>query len=392
MVRQSSWLSGSPEDSAGRDTLPRVTPLGFAVFLLFGVCLVLLGANQDSLARDLGLDLTQLGWLGSALALGIGVGVAGAGPAVDRTPRRPMFVGSALLAAAALGWVEPAMSFERVLVHVAIVGLAIGVQETLVNACVTQQHGLAAAKPLIVVHAGATLGAALAPLAIAAVYEHTTWLDVFRATAVAQLLLAAGCCWVRMPAPGGSRATAASSPLPLRELLPLLCISFAYVGVETTLSLYVIPYAETIGLGEARGLRAMSFFWGGLLVGRLALLRVRRRIDASFLLAAGLVGAAVIGVGIGAELAVEAVYCGVGLGVGFVFPVLIALASERAPDARGTATGLVAGAGAAGGLVIPPLHGSLGDQHGVALALLALVAWCLLIAAAAAVAQRRAPA
>jgi len=369
-----------------------VTLVGFAVFLLFGVCLVLLGANQETLSADLGLDLTQLGLLGSALALGIGVGVAGAGPVVDRSQRKPLFVGAALLAALALGWVEPGMSLARVLAQLAAVGVAIGVQETLVNTCIAQRHGLAAAKPLIIVHAGATLGAALAPLAIASQAANPSWIDVFHTTAAAQLALAAACMCLRFPEPPTHPGSAAREPLPLRELLPFLWISFAYVGVETTLSLYVVPYAGSIGVAEARALHAMTCFWGGLLLGRLTLLTARQRIDARFLAWAGLAGACTIGLGIGLRSeAIEGIYGLAGLGMGFVFPVLIALAAERAPAARGTATGLAGGAGALGGLAIPPLHGNLGDHFGVAAALLALIFWCGVMMLAAIVALRQTP-
>ena len=367
--------------------------VGFAVFCLFGVCLVLLGATQETLSRDLALDLTDLGLLGSALAGGIGIGVAGSGPLVDRRRRKPLFVGSALVAALALGGVEPGMDFARVAAHVVCVGLAIGVQETLVNTCISQQYAADAARPLLVVHAGATFGAALAPLAIVLAPASTTWIEVFRATALAQLALAGACLLLRFPEPlPAAPAHAPPAGSSARALLPFLWIGFAYVGVETTLQLYVVPYAASIGLGEARALQAMSCFWGGLLLGRIALLRVRSRIDARFLAAAGVAGACIVGAGVGARVpALEAVYLLAGLALGFVFPVMIALAAEAAPHARGVATGLAAGAGAAGGLVIPPLHGSLGDQLGVGTSLLTLVAWCGVMVWAARVALRRGP-
>ena len=88
---------------------------GFAVFLVFGVCLVLVGANQEALASDLGLDLAGTGLLGAGLALGIGVGVAGAGPLVDRLPRRPLFAAAGLLAGGSLLTFAPDMGFPRAL-------------------------------------------------------------------------------------------------------------------------------------------------------------------------------------------------------------------------------------------------------------------------------------
>ena len=72
----------------------------------------------------------------------------------------------------------------------------------------------------------------------------------------------------------------------------------------------------------------------------------------------------------------------------FVFPVMIALTSERCPDARGTATGFVAGAAAFGGFALPWLSGALGDRVGLAPALAALALWCLVLAGAAAAARR----
>ena len=67
---------------------------GFLSFLAFGLVLVLVGANQAHLERDLGLTLAQSGLLVSALSLGLGLGVVGAGPLFDRYPRRPLVIGS----------------------------------------------------------------------------------------------------------------------------------------------------------------------------------------------------------------------------------------------------------------------------------------------------------
>ena len=77
-----------------------------------------------------------------------------------------------------------------------------------------------------------------------------------------------------------------------------------------------------------------------------------------------------------------------GLASGCIFPLMVALAAERFPSARGSAAGLVAGAGAAGGFAIPWLHGALGDAFGLEPALIALSLWGVAIAAAAWVARR----
>jgi MFS family permease len=76
--------------------------LGAASFFTFGIVLVLLGASQADVARDLGLDLAGSGVLGATLAIGIGVGVFVAGPLCDRFSRRPLFIGACALSASSL--------------------------------------------------------------------------------------------------------------------------------------------------------------------------------------------------------------------------------------------------------------------------------------------------
>ncbi len=360
---------------------------GFAVFLVFGVCLVLVGANQEALASDLGLDLAGTGLLGAGLALGIGVGVAGAGPLVDRLPRRPLFAAAGLLAGGSLLTFAPDMGFPRALAQLAVVGIGIGALETVVNVTVTQRHGAASTRPLLFVHSAAPAGAMLTPFAIALI--RPAWTTSFHLTGAATLVLVGVVLFSKLPDPPPRKPGLRAVP-PLGALLPFLVMGFAYVGVEATLTLFAVPYAqETLALTQARGQEAIGVFWTGLLAGRLVLLLVRRRIGAEFLVAAGFAGAAVLLVGIGARLHhVELVYGAAGLAMSFVFPVMIALASERCPDARGTATGFVAGAAAFGGFALPWLSGALGDRVGVALALAALAPWCLVLACAAAAVRR----
>jgi nitrate/nitrite transporter NarK len=91
----------------------------------------------------------------------------------------------------------------------------------------------------------------------------------------------------------------------------------------------------------------------------------------------------VLAIGVAARLEIVLVWGATGFALGFVFPVMIALAAARFPEARGSAVGLVAGAGALGGFAVPWLHGALGDRLGLAAALLWLAPWCAAVALAA---------
>jgi fucose permease len=364
-----------------------VLALAFAAFLFFGMVLVLVGANQAELARDLGLDLAGTGLLASLLAVGLGIGVVGAGPLVDRLPRRPLFVASSLAAAAALLSVERSMGLGRAGLHLALAGIGLGVYETLLNVAIGERHGARAAKPMSFVHAAATLGAMLGPALAALLAGLSDWSASFRAVGAAHVALAAGALAVSFP-PLPRRAPVERSLLPpgaARALLPFAWISFAYVGLETALTVLAVPYAtRALGLPEARGLAAISALWAGLLAGRLGLLLAPGRIDARYLAAAGAAGALVLGAGVAAGVAqLELLFFATGAALGLVFPLMVALNGERSASARGAAIGLVVGAGALGGFALPWLHGALGDAAGPAHAVGALALWAATAAAAA---------
>jgi fucose permease len=370
-----------------------VLPLCFCAFLAFGVVLVLVGANEASLAAELGLDLAQTGLLASSLALGLGAGVVIAGPLFDRYPRRPLFVASALLAATALLGVEREMSYARWLVHAALAGAGIGLYDTLINAVVVQRYRERAARPMLAIHSAATIGAMLGPPLIGWIAAAHHYTASFHAAGAAHVAIAVWAACVPLPAPE-PRDPTHSRPgrggLALAPLMPLAAIAFAYVGVESSVTVFAVPYAsEALALSAARGELAISTFWLGLLVGRLTLLRARTALDARVLIAAGAGAAALLATAATLPSApLELTLFAVGAALGCVYPLMIALAGQTSPSASGTAAGLAAGAGALGGFAVPWASGAVGDAAGIAVGFGSLALWCAAIAAAAAGSRR----
>lgn len=360
-------------------------PVGFAAFLVFGVVLVLVGANQADLATALGMDLSRSGLLGAAVALGAGTGVTAAGPLVDRFPRRPLFVGALLVAAFALLTLGRHVSFWHAFAHLVLLGMGAGFYDTLLNAVVIHQSGSHAAKPLALLHAGATAGAVAGPPLIGWLARVGDWTWSFHATGAVFVLLAVWASRVRLPAPPKAAAARASDRVLTLPLLALAVVGFAYVGVETAVTLFAVPWADTLlVLPPARGQMAISAFWLGLLGGRLAMLGLGRRLGTRFLAAAGMGGALILAAALWARIPqLELVTLACGLALGAVYPVMIALVGAEYPFASGTAAGLVAGAGALGGFAIPWMTGALGDAVGLVTGLATSSLWCLAITAAA---------
>ncbi|MGH0033329.1 MAG: MFS transporter [Myxococcota bacterium] len=365
---------------------------GFLSFLGFGLVLVLVGANQEPLARQLSLGLADSGLLVSTLSLGLGAGVVGAGPLFDRHPRRPLLVGAMALAAASLGTVRPDMTFERWLLHLAGAGAGIGAYGTFLNASIVERFGTSAARPMSVLHAAATLGAIAGPPGAAWLGAEGDWIRSFHAVGALHAALALAALTV----PLGARDAAGPPPDADDDrgrigwaLLPFALVAFAYVGIEGTLTVFAVPYAEHLTLPAGRGQLAISAFWLGLLVGRTGVLALGTALDARMLLVAGAAGAGVIALATGLPVGrVEVAFFASGACLGCVYPLTITLAGQAFPHARGTAAGLAGGAGALGGFAIPWIAGALGDAGGAGVAVASTAGFSLLIAAAAGLAMR----
>ena len=377
---------------------PRVLAVGSAAFLLLGIVLVLVGANQAAMARDLGMDLAASGFLGASLALGLGVGVTSSGPLVDRFPRRPLFAGASAMTALALLTVEPGMGYGRAVAHVAVIGAGCGFYDTLLNAAALDRWRERSAGALAFLHAAATAGAVAGPPLVAWSTEGGSWAASFHGLGWLFAGLAVWAAAVPLPGSGSDAARpSGGAPPPARgsllapALLALGAIAFAYVGIENGLTLFAVPWA-TAGLGEdeAAGRAGISVLWFGLLLGRLALVPQRRPLGAGLLALCGFAGAAVVCAGTLFEVRSLALVLGLaGLALGPVYPVMISLAGRRFPHAAGTAAGLVGGAGALGGFFLPWITGVVGDVAGIVTAVTLLGAWSLLIGVSALALWRR---
>ncbi len=352
---------------------------------MFGVALVLPGAAQPALAAALGLDLADSGLVASALSLGLGVGVVAGGPLADRLSRRPLFAASAGIAALSGLALVAGGPFAGVLAATAGIGLGAGLYETLLNAAVPERAPESAAARLSLIHACATLGAGLGAPAVGVLAGARGFAAAYAALGAAFAAVALLGLAVHFPAPPRHlRAASPGASLRLRALAPWLVISFAYVGLETALSVFAAPFAASRGLGAGRGMTSLSAFWIGLLVARLGFAALRHTARPRQLRGAGLAGATLRGAGaVQGAFPPEAVFLATGLALGIVFPLLVLFAGDAWPERRATAVGLVVGAGSLGGFCVPWWAGAFGDRLGPSAAVGSLAALALLIAAAA---------
>ncbi|HEX4052205.1 MAG TPA: sugar MFS transporter [Steroidobacteraceae bacterium] len=148
---------------------------------------------------------------------------------------------------------------------------------------------------------------------------------------------------------------------------------FVYVGAEVTIGSLMINYLmspHTLGLAAVSAGRMVSLYWGGAMVGRLVGAALLRRVNASVLLSACAIGAALLatlsGLSSGAVAAAAALT--VGLCNSIMFPTIFSLSieglGERAP--QGAALLCLA---IVGGAIIPPLAGKVADLSSLSVSL-----------------------
>ncbi len=381
-----------------------LTGLAVASFLAFGALLVLYGANSSELIESLGLGYADLGLLGSCLSLGLGVGIVLAGPLVDRLPRRPLYVAACGCVTAACLLLGPETDFQSLLVYTVLIGFGAGFYETVLNALIIEEFGDVAPRRLVFIHSAATLSAALTPLFFNALRATTelAWYDTFHLAGLAHVALAAAVSFVPMRAAGGRALEAAPSSDGSaavgaigdqdRIAFAAICIAtFAYVGVESALTLFVADHARTgLGLDASRAAATISAFWSGLLVGRLAVgLAPRAPGAGTTALLAAIAAVIVLAFGLGWISPPELAMAGTGFFLGGVFPVMIGLAGQALPKTAGLAVGLAGGLGSLGGFVVPWITGELAGAGGLPIALAALSGWLLLLVAGAAFVRMR---
>lgn len=391
-----------------------VTALAVASFLAFGALLVLYGANSSELIRQLGLDYADLGLLGSMLSLGLGVGIVVAGPISDRLPRRPLYVASCLVVLAATTTLGTATDYSALLLHTAAIGFGAGFYETILNALIVEEFDERAPRRLIFIHSAATLAASATPLLFefARSFTPLAWHDTFRIIGFLHAGLIIAVAFVPMRASSrivaravsaadeamGKKADTANRRPDDRLALAAVCVAtFAYVGVESSLTLFVADHAvQDLGLEAARAARTISAFWGGLLIGRLAIGLSPRRAGPGTTAALAALGAGIVSAfGLGWIGPPELAMAAVGFCLGGVFPIMIGLAGIALPSSAGTAVGLAGGLGSLGGFVVPWLTGRIATQAtnapeaGLSIALASLGAWLGLLVLAAAFVRRR---
>jgi fucose permease len=361
---------------AGRAATASV--LGCIAFLLIGWSGLLVPSLIRSIRDGFAQTDAGIGVWYFVYAVAYASGSFGGGFATERLGRRIVLSVAVALLGAGLMALALAPGWAAFLVAAAPVGLGAGAVDGGVNGLFLDLFRAGRGRALNLLHLFFSLGALSAPLAVGvAVGAGIAWQAILFGTGIAALPVAL--LFAVIPTPSGRHARMGDSPeasatVRSRLSTPLLLLAFAiacYVASEVGVSSWLVRFLETAALEVATG--ALSLFWAGLTLGRLAGARLADRFDhGRFTIAAvGLMSLALFGAILVPSMPVSVALFGLaGFMSGPVFPMIIALGGERYPHRSAAVSGFLAGCAVAGSVIYPPIMGFLSVSVGLTVAML----------------------
>jgi FHS family glucose/mannose:H+ symporter-like MFS transporter len=365
-----------PHEPAVPASAPRVLII-HAGFALTGVMTTLLGPLLPSLAAHWSLNDAHSGDLFLAQFIGSFLSAILCGHLIPLRGFRFCFVTAFSLIA--LGTLLLSRGpWTLGLVSVFLYGSGLGLSISSTNLWIGEANPGRRAGALSLVNFTWTIGALASP-SLVALGDHLHQMNLVLAAlaaAAALLALAFAALHFKRAAPlGAERAASAALNLSFTKTFgdrfapAFALIFFLYVGTENCMSGWVATYAhrlQSLHNNDAWALMP-SFFWGGILVGRLSLPMILRSLSELRLLrmclALGAIGCCLLlassnipGVAAGCAIA--------GLGLAGVFPIIMSWLSEYCGVANLQLAALILAIGGLAGGVLPWLVGFISNFMG----------------------------
>jgi MFS transporter, FHS family, glucose/mannose:H+ symporter len=364
-------------------------------FLLLGWAGLLIPSLVRSVEHDFGQTDAGMGLFYLVNAVAYGTGVLGGTLLTQRLGRRPVLAGGVGLAAVGLLILATAGSWPIFLAGVIPFGVGCGTLDGAGNGLILDLFPAARGRALNLLHFCFSAGALACPAIVGrAVEAGVPWRDLLIGTALVALPIAG--LFARAAMPSGRHVPGAGAParagrLLLDRVLLVLGIAIAcYVASEVGVSNWLVRFLEAAPLEVAT--TALTLYWAGLTVGRLASARIGDRFDhTAFATTASaatgiLILLAVLAPSIGLSMALLAA---AGIASGPIFPLIVAIGGDRYPDRSAAVGGYIAGAAVVGGISYPPVMGFLSVTVGLPAAMAGTGALALLAAVVLVAVRRR---
>lgn len=256
------------------------------------------------------------------------------------------------------------VTWTLMLLSAGLVGIGSGGLQVEVVAWLGRRFRTRARRVLNVVHAFLSLGFVLGPVGVALSPRATPFVEFFVAIVVGISVLL-----VLRHAAGAERAGSQDAEGSVRYRPPggvvfLAVLLGFYVGLEVGIGTWVPTHLVAEGATETQAATLTALFWGGFSLSRTLAGFVPERIDDRTIILFGLFGTAVVLLSAYPTGLLVPAYAVAGVILGPVFPTALTWASRRYALST-SSTGVLLLGSMSGGIVFPPLMGSVIARSGV---------------------------
>ncbi len=350
----------------------RFTWLTYALLCCFAYLQAALGPLVPFLRAELNLNFTVSGVYISAYALGmIGAGLTGDRIA-RRIGRRRLFWGGG--AGMALGGLLFTLGRSAPVTIVAVLFMALlgSYLLVMIQAALSDHHGMNRAYALTEVNVFAVLGASIAPILVGFSEQQAWGWRLIILLGAAFWVLLALTQW-RVPVPEAPRADSPIRAAPSAKLPPIFwaywLVVFISTAVEWSMIFWSSTYMETVaGLSREAAAASVALFTAAQFIGRASGSYLTRRYHANRLL---LVAGAIVVIGfplfwLGRSPWLNGLGLFIcGLGVANLYPLTLSVASTVGLANPNAASGRISFGSGLAILAVPQLLGALADQSGI---------------------------
>ncbi|GAB1482264.1 MFS transporter [Treponema sp.] len=353
----------------------------FAVFILFGMSMTIIGATLPRILEDFGWSYVGAGSVIAAGAIGYFLATFIAGLLVARIGAQATILSGLVLVVAGLMFFAKTSSLPVNLLLNLAIGIGQGFLELTINYATLRMDKKGSGRAMNLMHGAFAVGAVAGPFVIGILLGAALpWTLVYRGIAGMFVLVAVAVALL----PFGIIKEEKTETKDKKKVSllghPAYWLGFAclllYVGVELGISNWIAEYFVTVfGLAPARGSFMVSLFWGGLLLGRIGVPIVYKgnRSDVLLIAMALLMSSTVIALTIvgflgGGTLLITIASVFVvlaGLGCSIIYPVVVTFVGAAFPNAQSEAIGFSAMGGGIGAFVFPFIMSNIAGAFGI---------------------------
>ena len=352
----------------------------YAATFMVGVVMISLGPLLDPMTEELGIALADAGLISAAFAVGMLVGVLALNFLLAGVPAKWTLIGAAWLQTVALAASGAlANGLWSLFVCYFFVGLGCVFLNSLPGMWVSSHVKEGTHRAMVILLLFFAIGMAVTPIFIGiALGLGVTWRWVYIVEAVLSGVLALiltsrpisditgrkNLGWGRL------RTVIGFNP---ELFVTVIVASILYIGSEFIINVWLPKFEiDVLGASKTVASAAVALFWVGLIIGRLIVISLTKRFQASRLLLVGMAIMAVFALGIALSTSVEmslVMSFLSGFGASAAFPLILGFSGRFPAWHAGVVYSAVVMAGALGRIVFPYLIGPIADSAGFRLAM-----------------------